>query len=58
VPLAALKKLMGRIEKDATVVCICTGNGLKDQESVKVNLDSTPLVANPQQMESLLAKTA
>jgi len=58
VPLAALRKLMGRIERDATVVCICTGNGLKDQESVKVQLDSTPLVANPDQLVSLLAKTA
>jgi threonine synthase len=58
VPIAALKKLMGRIEKDATVVCICTGNGLKDQESVRVQLDSTPLVANPEQMVDLLAKTA
>ena len=58
VPLAALRKLMGRIESDATVVCICTGNGLKDQESVKVQLDSTPLVANPDQMVGLLAKTA
>jgi len=58
VPLAALKKLMGKIEKDATVVCICTGNGLKDQDSVKVQLDSTPLVANPEQMVGLLAKTA
>ena len=58
VPLAALKKLMGRIEKGATVVCICTGNGLKDQESVNIQLDSTPLVSNPDQMVSLLAKTA
>ena len=58
VPIAALKKLMGKIERDATVVCICTGNGLKDQESVKVQLDSTPLVASPEQMVSLLAKTA
>ncbi len=58
VPLAALKKLKGKIEKDATVVCICTGNGLKDQESVKVQLDSTPLVATPEQLVSLLAKTA
>ena len=48
---------MGKIERDATVVCICTGNGLKDQESVKVQLDSTPLVASPEQMVSLLAKT-
>jgi threonine synthase len=58
VPLAALKKLMGKIAKDATVVCICTGNGLKDQESVKVQLDATPLVANSQQLVSLLAKIA
>jgi threonine synthase len=58
VPIAALKKLMGKIEKDATVVCICTGNGLKDQESVRVQLDSTPLVATPEQLVSLLAKTA
>ena len=58
VPIAAVKKLMGKIEKDATVVCVCTGNGLKDQESVKVQLDSTPLVASPEQMVGLLAKTA
>jgi len=58
VPLAALKKLTGKIEKSATVVCICTGNGLKDQESVKVQLDSTPLVADPEQLINLLAKTA
>jgi len=57
VPIAAVKKLMGKIERDATVVCICTGNGLKDQESLKVQLDSTPLVASPEQMVSLLAKT-
>jgi threonine synthase len=58
VPIAAVKKLMGKIEKDAMVVCVCTGNGLKDQESVKVQLDSTPLVANPEQLVGLLAKTA
>lgn len=58
VPLAAVKKLRGRLEPDATVVCVCTGNGLKDQESVKVQLDSTPLVASPQELVSLLAKAA
>jgi threonine synthase len=58
VPIAALKKLKGRIGKDTTVVCICTGNGLKDQESVKVSLDSTPLVSSPGQMTEILAKTA
>jgi threonine synthase len=58
VPLAALKKLMGKIDRDATVVCVCTGNGLKDQESVSVRLDTTPLVASPEQLVSLLAKKA
>ena len=58
VPIAAVKKLMGKIERDATVVCICTGNGLKDQESVKVQLDSTPLIASAEQMVGLLAKIA
>ncbi len=58
VPLAALRKLMGKIERDATVVCVCTGNGLKDQESVRVQLDSTPLVSNAEQMVGLLAKAA
>lgn len=58
VPIAAVKKLRGKIPSGATVVCICTGNGLKDQESVKVQLDSTPLVASAEQLVSLLAKTA
>jgi threonine synthase len=58
VPIAAVKKLRGKIPANATVVCICTGNGLKDQESVKVELDSTPLVASPDQMAGLLVKAA
>ncbi len=58
VPIAAVKKLMGKIERDSTVVCVCTGNGLKDQESVKVQLDSTPLVSSSEQLVGLLAKTA
>lgn len=58
VPIAAVKKLRGKIPSGATVVCICTGNGLKDQESVKVQLDSTPLVASAEQLVRLLAKTA
>ena len=57
-PIAALEKLTGIIGRDATVVCIATGNGLKDQESMKVQLDSTPLVAGKNQLVSLLAKRA
>lgn len=56
-PLAALKKLNGKIPRDAFVVSVCTGNGLKDQESVRVQLDATPIVAGREQLVSLLAKT-
>lgn len=30
-PVAGLRKLRGRVEQDATVVCILTGHGLKDK---------------------------
>ena len=56
-PIAALKELKGKIPRDSTVVCVCTGNGLKDQESVKVDIAATPLVAGSEQLVNLLAKT-
>jgi len=39
-PIAALKKLKDKLAPGSIVVCVATGNGLKDQESVKVELDS------------------
>ena len=38
--VAGLKKLreMGIIEKDETVACICTGNGLKDPDTILANV--------------------
>ena len=40
--IAALKHLRGRVRSHSKIVCIATGNGLKDQESIKVNLDGVP----------------
>ncbi len=41
-PVAALEHLRKVLAPRSTVVCIATGNGLKDQESVKVDLVSSP----------------
>lgn len=40
--VAALKHLRGRVRPHSKAVCIVTGNGLKDQESVRVDLESAP----------------
>lgn len=38
VPVAALGRVRELYGEDATVVCVATGNGLKDQESISVRL--------------------
>jgi threonine synthase len=43
-PVAALSHIAGKLEKDSTIVCIATGNGLKDQESIDVNLNEATVV--------------
>ncbi len=43
-PIAAVKMLKDRMQNDDLVVCIATGNGLKDQELVKFDPSSFPLV--------------
>ena len=45
-PLAGLKKLIRekKISKDSTVVCVCTGNGLKDPLTVLKILPSPPSI--------------
>ncbi|HXW37987.1 MAG TPA: threonine synthase [Nitrososphaerales archaeon] len=43
-PVAALGRLPESLRKGSKVVCVATGNGLKDQESVRVALDEVPLV--------------
>jgi threonine synthase len=55
-PLAALMEISGKLEKDSIVACVGTGNGLKDQESVEVDLDGTPLVADGASLLKLFEK--
>ena len=57
-PIAALKEIGGRLEKDAVVVCVATGNGLKDQETIKTDIDGTPLVADRSGLKGLLERLA
>jgi threonine synthase len=46
VRIAALPKIRKMLRKDSTVVCIATGNGLKDQESVLVEIERAPLASD------------
>ena len=57
-PVAAMKEIGGRLEKGAIVVCIATGNGLKDQETVTVDLERSPTVSDAQGLVALLGKLA
>ena len=57
-PIAALREIGGRLERDAVVVCVATGNGLKDQESIKTDLDGTPLVSDRSGLTDLLERVA
>lgn len=57
-PIAGLMELMGKLEKDVTVACVATGNGLKDQESVEVNLEGMPLVSDGESLLELFRKAA
>lgn len=52
-PLAALSEISGRLEKDAVTVCVATGNGLKDQESIAADIEQTPVVTNGQELIEL-----
>ena len=57
-PVAAMKEIGGRLEKGAVVVCIATGNGLKDQETVMMDLDKSPTVSDAQGLVGLLGRLA
>ncbi len=57
-PIAALKEVGGRLEKDAVVVCVATGNGLKDQETIVTDVEGTPLVADRSGLTELLERLA
>ena len=55
-PVAGLEFLRGRIRKDDVVVCINTGHGLKDQESVRWEPQGAPVASDEGQLMSMLAE--
>lgn len=55
-PIAAMGEIGARLEKDALVVCVATGNGLKDQESINADLEDTPLVPGGPALVDLFQK--
>lgn len=57
-PIAALREIGGRLEKDAVVVCVATGNGLKDQETILTDIEGTPLVSQRSGLKELLESIA
>jgi threonine synthase len=57
-PIAALREISGKLEKDAVVVCVCTGNGLKDQESIRIDIEDAPLVSDRSGLTDLLERLA
>jgi threonine synthase len=57
-PIAALAEIGTRLEKDAVVVCVATGNGLKDQETIEIDIEGTPLVADRSGLTDLLGRLA
>jgi threonine synthase len=57
-PIAALKEIGNRLERDAVVVCVATGNGLKDQETILTNIEGTPLVSEMSGLKDLLERLA
>ncbi len=55
-PIAALTEIGSKLERDSLVVCVATGNGLKDQESIQVDIDSTPIASDGQELIELFRK--
>ena len=55
-PIAALTEIGGRLEKDAVTVCVATGNGLKDQETVGADIEGTPVVSKGPELVELLQR--
>lgn len=49
-PVAALRHLRRTLDPQAIIVCVTTGNGLKDQESVNVKLRDAPELSGGQDL--------
>ena len=57
-PIAGLKRIGSKLERDAVVVCVATGNGLKDPETIQTDIDSTPLISERSGLKELLERVA
>jgi threonine synthase len=55
-PIAALSEIGTKLERDALIVCVATGNGLKDQESIELDIESTPLASDGPALVELFKK--
>ena len=55
-PIAALSEIGTKLEKRCSVVCVATGNGLKDQESIEVDIEATPLISDGAALVELFTK--
>ena len=55
-PLAAIRKLKGKIERGAKVVCVATGNGLKDPSVVDIDVERMPLVSDVGELMKVLRR--
>lgn len=55
-PIAALTEIGYKLERDSLVACVATGNGLKDQESIQVDIESTPIASDAQELLALFRK--
>ncbi len=53
-PIAALAHLTKKIGRKSIVVCIGTGNGLKDQSVVPIDAEKLPLVSNIRELTEFL----
>jgi threonine synthase len=55
-PVAALRLLRGKIPRGATVVCIATGHGLKDQEALQAGHRDVelPVASSPEALVEIL----
>lgn len=57
-PIAALKEIGGKLERGASVVCVATGNGLKDPETVTTDLENVPTASDSDSLARLLGQLA
>jgi threonine synthase len=53
--VAGLKAIFHKVGRSATVVCVATGSGLKEQETIPVDLGHKPLVTSSRSLLKLIS---